>query len=251
MRKEYSGTYAYKTDIGKVRTNNEDQALVLVNSDSEVFLVVCDGMGGANKGDLASKMAIETLGEFFKNKKRALVKTMDQLWITKAAKEANKKIFDMADQNPIYKGMGTTMVAVLISGQRLMVANIGDSRAYKDNGESLEQITEDQTYVQYLVTTGKITAEQALSHPDRHVLMNALGIYPSVSLAIKFLPYQGEKLLLCTDGLYNQIPLNTLHTIISTDERADQKVNSLIFEANNAGGSDNEGVAYWESLSND
>lgn len=252
MKKQaYVGTYAYKTDVGRVRSNNEDQAIVLLNQDGEVLLIACDGMGGANKGDLASRTAVNVISEAFKNKKKSLVKVADQWWFTKVAKEANAKIFDMADKNPIYKGMGTTLVAALISDSRLLIANIGDSRAYSDDGKRLRQLTEDQTYVQYLVTTGKITPEQALSHPDRHVLMNALGIYPSVSLAIKFFPYQGEKLLLCTDGLYNQIPPSTIHTIISTNERSDQKVMSLIAEANSAGGSDNEGVAYWESLKND
>lgn len=251
MSFSYSGTYAYKTDIGKVRTNNEDQALVILNADGEVLLIVCDGMGGANKGDLASKTAVASLSEAFHLKKKNLFKSQDQWWITKAIKEANSKIYSLAEQDPVYKGMGTTIVAVLISGTRILVANIGDSRGYMDDGKTLTQLTEDQTYVQYLVTTGKITPEAALSHPDRHVLMNALGIYPSVSLCIKFFPYHGESLLLCTDGLYNQVNPSSIHAIITTNERADQKVMGLISEANSLGGSDNEGVAYWETLKND
>jgi len=208
-------------------------------------------MGGANKGDLASKTAVSFLSEAFRNKKKSMIKQQDSWWMTKTVKEANAKIYAMAEQNPVYKGMGTTLVAVLISGARILVANIGDSRGYIDDGKTLTQLTEDQTYVQYLVTTGKITPEAALSHPDRHVLMNALGIYPSVSLSVKFFPYHGESLLLCTDGLYNQIPPSSIHAIISTNERADQKVVSLISEADSSGGNDNEGVAYWETLKND
>jgi protein phosphatase len=132
-----------------------------------------------------------------------------------------------------------------------LIANIGDSRAYMLVKGKLTQMTEDQTYVQYLLNTGKITPEQALSHPERHVLMNALGINPSVSLTLISKPYAGESLLLCSDGLYNSIPLPAIEAIITTDERADQKVLSLINEANSNGGSDNEGIAYWEVLTHD
>jgi len=251
MNKDFQGAYAFKTDIGKVRQSNEDQAMVLTSETGEVFLVVCDGMGGANKGDVASKAAIDSLAASFKKKKRNLMAGMDRMWITKAAKAANKVIFDRADKNPAYKGMGTTMVAALISGNRLLIANIGDSRAYMLVKGKLTQMTEDQTYVQYLLNTGKITPEQALSHPERHVLMNALGINPSVSLTLISKPYAGESLLLCSDGLYNSIPLPAIEAIITTDERADQKVLSLINEANSNGGSDNEGIAYWEVLTHD
>jgi len=251
MKKDFSGTFAFKTDIGKVRQSNEDQALVLTNASGEVFLVVCDGMGGANKGDVASKAAIDSLSASFQKKRRHLFPNLDRLWITKAAKAANKRIYDQADGNPVYKGMGTTMVAALISGNRLLIANIGDSRCYTVKKGRILQLTEDQTYVQYLLNTGKITAEQALSHPERHVLMNALGINPSVSLTLVSRTYAGESLLLCSDGVYNSIPLPAIEAIISTDERADQKVMSLINEANANGGSDNEGVAYWEANPHD
>lgn len=245
---EFSGTYAYRTDMGKVRTNNEDQAFVTLNENGEVLLIVCDGMGGANKGDLASKTALESITASFLEKKKSHFKYGDSFWASKAIKEANNKIFSLAEQTPVYKGMGTTLVMALLSGNRLMIVNLGDSRAYLDDGKELKQVTKDQTYVQYLVSAGKITEEEALSHPDRHVLMNALGIYPSVSLTFSFHEYKGESILLCTDGLYNQIPPESIHNIISTNERVDQKVMSLIAEANSAGGSDNEGIAYWETI---
>ncbi|MCI1245155.1 MAG: Stp1/IreP family PP2C-type Ser/Thr phosphatase [Bacilli bacterium] len=251
MRNDYSGSFAFRTDIGKVRQSNEDQAFVGMGASGEVFLVVCDGMGGANKGDVASKIAVDSLASSFKRKHRHLLAASDRFWITKATKAANRAIFNEAESNPAYKGMGTTMVAALISGRRLLIANIGDSRAYVLKDGRLRQLTEDQTYVQYLLNTGKITPEQALSHPERHVLMNALGINPSVSLTLSSRPYRGETLLLCSDGVYNSIPVPAIETILSTDERADQKAMSLINEANANGGSDNEGVAYWEASIHD
>jgi protein phosphatase len=247
----YHGTYAYKTDIGRVRSHNEDQAMVVLNASGEVFLLVCDGMGGANKGDVASKLAIDSLSESFRKKKRTPFAQLDKWWFTRACKEANALIYDQAEKNPAEKGMGTTMVAALISGDRLTIANIGDSRAYLIAKDSIKQLSEDQTYVHFLVETGKITPEQALTHPERHVLMNALGIYPSVSLTISVHPYKGESLLLCSDGLYNQVPEKDILALVSTDERADQKVTSLICVANQNGGSDNEGIAYWESIGHD
>ncbi len=245
---KYTGTYAYRTDIGKVRNNNEDQAVVLLNENGEVLLLACDGMGGANKGDLASKVALEEIKKAFHEKKKAHFKKQDSWWASKVIKAINAKIYDMAESNPVYKGMGTTLVMVIISDDNLMMVNLGDSRAYLDDGETLTQISEDQTYVRYLVSTGKIKASEADSHPERHVLMNALGIFPSVSLAFSFRKYHGESVLLCTDGIYNQLSNEEIHALISTNERADQKVTGLIMAANAAGGSDNEGVAYWEIL---
>jgi len=253
MSKIYHGTYAYKTDVGRVRQNNEDQAMVLMNSYNETFLIVCDGMGGAKKGDLASKIAIDILTESFRHKPKHKFAYLNRRWITKAAKEANAKINRYADKHSKVKGMGTTMVAALIYGSKIMIANIGDSRCYlynHDNGK-IKLLTEDDTYVRYLVSTGKISEEDALSHPDRHVLMNALGIYPSVSLTIDTRNYHGESVLLCTDGLYNQINQEQIGNILSTDDRTDQKVSSLVAEANHNGGADNIGIALWESIAND
>jgi PPM family protein phosphatase len=250
--KNYSGTFAFKTDIGRVRLNNEDQALVLMNEDGEVFLIVCDGMGGSSKGDIASKTALDCMAASFKKKRQHKFYTFDKIWVTQAIKKANTAIYNIADKNPANKGMGSTLVCALISGDRLLVATIGDSRAYLcSKTAGIRQLTEDQTYVQYLVRTGKITPYQALSHPDRHVLMNALGIYPSVDLVINRFPYAGESVLLCSDGLYNQISINEIKNVLLSDERPDEKVMSLIAEANATGGNDNEGVAYWESLAND
>lgn len=241
------GTYGAKTDIGRVRLSNEDQASVSINPMGEVLLVVCDGMGGANKGDYASKMALDTIKTAFSLKPK-LPFFLLKAWITSVVRKANRLIYEEAENNPIYHGMGTTMVVALISGNHILFGNIGDSRAYISTPEGMKQVSEDQTYVNYLVKTGKITQEESLSHPDRHVLMNALGIYPSLSITFYVLPYEGQSILLCSDGLYNSVPFEDIHSLLSTDERTDQKVNALIKEANENGGSDNSGVALWEAI---
>lgn len=255
--KNYHGTYAYKTDIGRVRKTNEDRAIILMNSDNEVFLAVSDGMGGSEKGDVASKLTIDLLNASFKKKKKHRYLFSDKRWITRTCKSINKKIYSMAEKvkktekNSEKIGMGCTLVAVLISGERMMIANIGDSRAYMLKDGELKQLTTDQTYVEYLLKTGKITEEGAKTHPDRHVLTNALGVYNSLSLSITDMPYHGESILLCSDGLYNNLDSKEIANILLTDERTDQKVVSLISIANHAGGSDNIGIALWECIAND
>jgi len=249
---KYHGTYNAKTDVGKVRKNNEDQAQVIMNASGEVLLVVCDGMGGTNKGDVASQIAISTLVEEFRHKKNYLFAGGYKRWFAKVTKKANAEIFDRSEHDPSCRGMGTTLVAALISDDRLITCCIGDSRCYMlKEKNNIEQLTEDQTYVHYLVATGKITEQDAMSHPDRHVLMNALGIYPSLSLTTEEHEYHGESVLCCSDGLYNQVPVEEIANILSTDERCDQKVSSLIAVAKHNGGSDNIAVALWETINHD
>ncbi len=251
IRYELHGTYAFRTDRGRVRKDNEDRAIVLMNSAGEVLLAVADGMGGADKGDVASRIAIDVISALFKNKKAHLLSSSNRRWLKKAYKKANASVYSYAEKHPEAKGMGSTLVTALLSGKRLLVANVGDSRAYYVKGRKASQLTVDQTYVNFLLRSEKISAEEALTHPDRHVLMNAVGIYPSLSLDIYSYRYKGESILLCSDGLYNQLPLSSIEAIASTDERADQKVLGYVYEANGTGGSDNIAVAYWEAIGND
>ena len=250
MGRHYKGLFAAATDIGKIRISNEDRANVLTNFAGDVFLLICDGMGGQNKGDYASKMACDFLTESFK-RKRATPYLLTRFWLRHVINEANSLIFKEASSKPAYSGMGTTCVAVYIQGEHMIVANIGDSRAYKYAYGRLERLTVDQTYVDYLYRTGRIKEEEKETSPERHVLMNALGIYPSCSIDLRVLPYKGEAILCCSDGLYNNVSEAEIRAVLSTDERPDQKVASLIAEANGNGGSDNIGVSYWEVIDHD
>ena len=110
-------------------------------------------------------------------------------------------------------------------------------------------MSEDQTYVAYLIRTGQITTQEALTHPKRHVLMNALGIYPSASVDIKTIPYLNEIVLLCSDGLYNNVPHEDIAAIVKGNDSLEQKVNELIAVGNKNGGSDNIAVVLWEAQS--
>ena len=148
----------------------------------------------------------------------------------------------------MYHGMGTTITMLLILKDTAILGHVGDSRCYfLRNNRFMEQMSEDQTYVGYLLRTKQIPAQEALTHPKRHVLMNALGIYPSASIDIKSFPYNGETVLLCSDGLYNNVPENDIASVLRGNDFVEQKVNELIAIGNKNGGSDNIAVAIWEA----
>lgn len=249
-KKNIKGQYFTKVDIGKVRINNEDESQVFVNSSGNVLMVVCDGMGGHNKGNYASKLAVEMIKDEFLNINKFYNIFHVQYWLNKTIRLVNGEIYRQANENPIYKEMGTTMVLVLLYKDKILVLNIGDSRAYFVKYSNLHQITEDQTYVEYLYKTGAIKKEEVKTREDRHVLMNALGIFPSVSFEISTLPNSKYPILLCSDGLYNNVSDKEIHAILSSNDNVEHKVNTLINVANSNGGSDNIAVALWEAIDN-
>lgn len=247
-KKEYiSGTMAVKTDTGKVRLTNEDRAVALVNARGNVLLAVCDGMGGQNKGEYAAEIAINTIAEAFKKKPKFFSFATAMRWIYSVVRKANNEIYDEASKNINYNGMGTTLTIALIVDGHLIVGQIGDSRCYALVDRKLKQFSEDQTYVGYLYRTGKITKEEMKTHPKRHVLMNALGIFPSVNIDVKTFPYNSETLLVCSDGLYNNVPDSEIGNILRSTDSTEQKVNELISLGNANGGSDNIAVVLWEA----
>lgn len=241
-----SGRFSYKVDIGKVRVTNEDRAHACVNAYGDVLLIVCDGMGGQNKGELASSIAINHIVDDFNASK--FRSTFDvTMWLNRRIRAVNKVINNEARNNPSYHGMGTTLTASIIYKDNIITAQIGDSRAYRMMGGHLEQMTVDQTYVNYLYATNQIKKEEMLTHPRRHMLLNALGTYPSVDVDINNKAYNGETILLCTDGLYNNVSESTIISILKGSDTPEEKVNELICIANNNGGSDNIGLVIWEA----
>ena len=233
-----------KTDLGNVRTNNEDAGSFFKVADENTIrekgylLLVADGMGGHNAGEVASKMAVEIIHEeYFKpnggsNKEKLLLK---------AFTTANKKIFDMASANQSYKGMGTTCTALVVVGQSIYYAHAGDSRAYLYKNKSIARLTEDHTYVQQLVKNGDITAAEADTHPQRNVLTNAMGTKPNVRVdtgkaAAAF--EENDRLLLCSDGLYDYLNDDELATALRYELLQDA-ADYLVAEAKRRGGKDN------------
>ena len=242
-----NGRFAFHTDVGRVRISNEDQACALVNAFGTVLLIVCDGMGGQNKGDYASALAVSYITDEFKKVNRFFNSLHVYYWLNQVCKNANSQIYSESIRSPIYQGMGTTLSIAVIRKRKLFVAQVGDSRVYSFKNNELVQLTEDQTYVGYLYRTGQITKEEMATHPKRHMIMNALGVYPTLNIDIKVRKYENETLLLCSDGLYNNASETTISSVLANNDSPEEKVNELISISNNNGGSDNIAVVIWES----
>ncbi|MCR5333156.1 MAG: protein phosphatase 2C domain-containing protein [Bacilli bacterium] len=245
------GQFGAKTDIGKIRVSNEDQAFALINASGNVLLGVCDGMGGHNKGDYASRLAMEIITEEFRERSGFRSSFSLRMWINRLVKKVNSRIYKEAYSNTAYKDMGTTLVMAILYGELIFVVNIGDSRAYQVRFNDLKKMTEDQTYVDYLYRTGKISEQEAQTSDQRHILMNALGAFPSASFQIKVYQNLKNPILLCSDGLYNNATEAEIHSALRTNERIEQKIDTLLAIGNSNGGSDNMAVAYWEAIDND
>lgn len=228
-----------KTDIGKVRLVNQDAFFNCELSDGAVFAIVCDGMGGAKAGNIASETAVKRITEYTVNSYRS---GLDIIGIEKVLKNAflsaNIEIYDMALKNPDLSGMGTTAVAVLLKKNTAVIAHIGDSRAYKI-AEGITQLTTDHSVVQTLIEGGKLTPEEAKFHPRKNVITRAIGVEENISVDLNEISLnEGEHLLLCTDGLTNCVDTDNIKEIFDKYEGS-LVVEKLIEAANSGGGSDN------------
>lgn len=228
------------THIGHVRRLNQDQFLIC---EKGVFklCVICDGMGGANAGEVASLQACTSLKESFEQHLPKSASTQDlTTWLKEAIQNANLSVYKMAKANPAYQGMGTTLVATLFSNEHGIVANIGDSRAYlMDEHQSLIQITDDHSLVNSWIKSGKMSLEESKLHPQRSVLTNVVGVTHPVSLDIFEIDVAFSELLICSDGLHGMLSDSDIETLLNHHHSTHQKVENLIQAALNAGGQDN------------
>ena len=241
------GNFACKTDIGKARMTNEDRAGAYTNAKGNILLIVCDGMGGQKKGEYAAQIALDVISESFLRKQKFLNSLSVRNWLYGVVREANRKIYEEATKNAQYNNMGTTLSLVLIYKNTFFTVQVGDSRVYELRNHQLEQLTDDQTYVNYLYKTGKIKKEEMATHPKRHVLINALGMFPSVEFDFSSHPYMNSTLLVCSDGLYNNVSNQEILSVLRGKDATNQKANELITIANANGGSDNMALIIWES----
>lgn len=223
------------TDVGKKRTLNED-SFYFEKTKKGTVLLVSDGMGGHNAGDVASRLAVEAVVEFMQ---QTDIFSDPETTLRQAVSYANNKIYAAACQNSDYLGMGATIVLAVVCGNCVTVANVGDSRAYLISKNAIRQITKDHSYVYELVKNGVITPEEAKVHPRRNEILKALGnapeVYPDIFVTeIK----RREKLLLCTDGLSGMVDDSQICTVVNqlSSEDACQE---LIRIANENGGLDN------------
>ena len=195
------------TDTGRVRSQNQDTYLVEQLDRSTLLCVVCDGMGGAKSGNVASSLATDVFVQEIKRSWSALMdrEKIDQM-LRGAVKLANFTVFDQAQQFAEFSGMGTTLVAALIRGKTATVINVGDSRAYFVGRDGIRRITKDHSLVQMMVERGELTPERARTYPGKNLITRAIGTEPVVESDIFHVEVQrGDCLLLCSDGLSNMM----------------------------------------------
>lgn len=245
------GRFGSQTDIGLVRKSNEDKAISLIDAQGNVLLCVCDGMGGYMKGDFASKIAIDVVTAAFRSKIKWVFPFQVKYWISKIIKSINFSVYSESLDSEKFSGMGTTFCMALFFKNKIYVVNIGDSRCYELNKDKINQLTEDQTYVQYLLKMGKIDEQEKLTSKDRHALMNFIGQNKEINYTLKVIKNECKTILVCSDGLYNNVSDKQIFSVLDSNERLDQKINSLIGIANANGGSDNIGISIWEPYKHD
>lgn len=228
------------SDIGRVRSSNQDSFITGKMSDSVSFVVVCDGMGGANGGNIASEIATNVISEHIKSAYRDNMGSNSIRYLLMSAViAANAEIYDRAQEDETLLGMGTTVVAVIVVDNSAHIVHVGDSRAYIVSPNNIEQITHDHSVVQSMLDNGEITEQEARKHPNRNVITRALGVrdkvdvdYDEISLS------EYDILLICTDGLTNFVEDKKIAKIIKKNKISEYP-NVLIDTANNNGGGDN------------
>ena len=233
------------TDVGKVRTVDEDSILAAdlsfgVNSENSKFLLlaVADGMGGHAKGEEASKIALNAIAksvipELFND-------TPFTELLEKGIQNANQDILDYTTKYPESSGMGTTSVCAVVKGNEVHLANVGDSRAYVISDDEIRGVTKDHSYVQALVDEGKITQAEAREHPKKNIITKAVGISPSVEADKSILTLgSDESLLLCCDGVIAHLTDEDIHKIINDSPDPQSACQKIVDTTNARGGSDN------------
>jgi len=221
------------SDPGCVRSNNEDYFMV---ERAIGLYLVADGMGGAQAGETASKLAAETVWEIVYQNAGSV--TADTL--VNAFEEANRRVLMTANANPEMEGMGTTLVAVVDTGQQLLIASVGDSRAYLYDAGVLQAITDDQTWVNEVGRRLGLSEEALKTHPMRHVLTMAVGVSQALRVNTYLLqPTPGMQILLCSDGLHGVASEEKLAETLGSDASLEEKCKRLIEAARQNGGPDN------------
>lgn len=231
--------------VGQVRSNNQDRELVVVESH---LFGVADGMGGHQGGEVASAMAVDLAREHAAD--RTLVS------LEQAARVANRAIFEKAGNDPELHGMGTTLVAVQLvdgpEGDEIGWINVGDSRVYLLRDDELRQLSHDHSLVEDLVRDGRISREEAKVHPQRNILTRALGIDLDVNVdSGSLLPLAGDRYLLCSDGLFNEVSLDQMAAVLRRLVDPDEAAAELVRLANEGGGRDNITVVVVDVIDDD
>lgn len=224
-------TYSGLTDIGRVRTHNEDSVLV-----EPPLFAVADGLGGHEAGEVASGIAVEAL-------RQAAPAQPDPKALGRAVREANRAVIKAAREGRGREGMGTTLTVAVVKGLHVAVAHVGDSRAYLLHGDVLERVTRDHSVVADMIGQGTLTEEEARVHPHRSVITRALGTDPNMHADVYEVDASpGDRLMLCSDGLTGMLTDQHIAEILGEYGDPELAARTLIDAANEAGGHDNVSV---------
>lgn len=230
-----------KTDIGKVRSMNQDSFLVSDDNKNGLKLyLLADGMGGYKGGEIASKVAITAVNKYIAQKFDEIPKNREAILdlIEEAIGFANSAIYEESEQDEELQDMGTTLEVLLIYRNRVYIGHIGDSRIYRIRKGKMKKITTDHSYVEKLIQDGEISREEAYTHPKKNLLIRALGTDEEANPDMIYtILNKGDVLVMCSDGLTNMLSENMILEIIKEDN--DDCTEELINAANNAGGLDN------------
>ena len=229
-----------KTDVGRRRTVNQDAYLTGEFDDGAVYAVVCDGMGGAKGGNIASEKAATIISDYIvKSYSPKMSSASVENLLRAAVESANTEIFELARSDEQYEGMGTTVVVVLVIDNLAHIVHVGDSRAYFIGNGTIERITEDHSMVQFMVNNGEISESEAKHHPKKNIITRAVGAEETVLCDYDIvLKPENTSILVCTDGLSNCVDEQVMLQVITSGDGED-RVERLIELANNAGGPDN------------
>ena len=229
------------TDVGNVRSQNQDAFRIVELGKNALLAVVCDGMGGAKSGNVASRLASEVFSEEVKRSFSAdLTPDEAEQMLRAAAKLANISVFEQSQLSEDYAGMGTTLVAALTYPRATLVLNIGDSRAYLINADGVRCITRDHSVVEMMVQRGELTPEQAKTHPSKNLITRAVGTEETVFSDVFRVETEPEDcILICSDGLSNQMADQEILFEVVHGARRDDCCRRLLEIAKNRGAPDN------------
>lgn len=237
------------TDVGRVRDHNEDTFYI---SDDGRVLIVADGMGGHEAGEVASALAVEVVAEFFVTQPQQAIDSSTEsieLLLVEAFATAHQRVLEASHSREGCRGMGTTLILAYVRGDQLYTCHVGDVRCYVRTAAGLEQVTQDHSVVGALVQAGELTPEEARVHPRKNEILQAIGlsngIIPEVNSRVL---EHGDCVLLCSDGLWEALSDEEICSIMDWDGSMRQRATQLVDRANEAGGYDNITVVLYEHV---
>lgn len=231
------------SDVGNVRSINQDYVRYFQKNKDESLIVLCDGMGGHNAGEIASQMTCDDIIEHYKNHGDFENENEIQVWMQDIINHAHKTVKEKSLEFEELEGMGTTVVIMLIKDNHLYVSHVGDSRAYLFEDNQLIQLTKDDTLVNVLLDSGTISKDEALVHPQKNILLQAVGVSDVLKISFVSRMINEAIILVCSDGLYNSLFDAQLVSIINQDIDIETRGKELMDLANEFGGKDNIGFA--------